>query len=92
MAKYILLVNWEPATATGATFKIYVNPLVAIVMILVLASALYHMRIGMQVIIEDYVHSDGKRTTFKGLLYTTTVVLMIMGTAVIVTFDPSLGG
>jgi cytochrome c-type biogenesis protein CcmF len=25
---YVLLVNWEPATATGATFKIYVNPLV----------------------------------------------------------------
>ncbi|HXQ38388.1 MAG TPA: hypothetical protein VN843_30590, partial [Anaerolineales bacterium] len=22
------LVNWEPASATGATFKIYVNPLV----------------------------------------------------------------
>jgi len=25
---YILLVDWEPATASGATFKIYVNPLV----------------------------------------------------------------
>ena len=25
---YILLVNWEPVSATGATFKIYVNPLV----------------------------------------------------------------
>jgi cytochrome c-type biogenesis protein CcmF len=25
---YVLLVNWEPASATGATFKIYVNPLV----------------------------------------------------------------
>ena len=25
---YILLVDWEPATATEATFKIYVNPLV----------------------------------------------------------------
>lgn len=25
---YILLVNWEPASASGATFKIYVNPLV----------------------------------------------------------------
>jgi len=25
---YILLVDWEPASATGATFKIYVNPLV----------------------------------------------------------------
>jgi cytochrome c-type biogenesis protein CcmF len=25
---YILLVDWEPATAIGATFKVYVNPLV----------------------------------------------------------------
>jgi cytochrome c-type biogenesis protein CcmF len=25
---YVLLVNWEPTTAAGATFKIYVNPLV----------------------------------------------------------------
>jgi cytochrome c-type biogenesis protein CcmF len=25
---YILLVNWEPASATGATFKFFVNPLV----------------------------------------------------------------
>jgi cytochrome c-type biogenesis protein CcmF len=25
---YVLLVNWEPASATGATFKVYVNPLV----------------------------------------------------------------
>jgi cytochrome c-type biogenesis protein CcmF len=25
---YVLLVNWEPASATGATFKIFVNPLV----------------------------------------------------------------
>ena len=25
---YVLLVDWEPASAAGATFKIYVNPLV----------------------------------------------------------------
>ena len=25
---YVLLVDWEPASASGATFKIYVNPLV----------------------------------------------------------------
>jgi cytochrome c-type biogenesis protein CcmF len=25
---YVLLVNWEPATSAGATFKIYINPLV----------------------------------------------------------------
>jgi len=25
---YILLVDWEPASAIGATFKLYINPLV----------------------------------------------------------------
>jgi len=35
------------------------NPLVTLLLIAALVSVLYHMRIGMQVVIEDYVHSDG---------------------------------
>jgi len=54
--------------------------------------ALLHGGNGLRIIIDDYVHSAGLRTAIKGSLYAVIVILMIMGTAVIVTFNPATAG
>ena len=51
--------------------------------------ALLHGTNGLRIIVEDYVRRPGLRAAIKGTLYALTAVLMIMGTAVIVTFDPA---
>jgi succinate dehydrogenase / fumarate reductase membrane anchor subunit len=53
--------------------------------------ALLHGVNGLRIIIEDYVRSPGTRAAVKGALYAVATILMIMGTAVIVTFDPASG-
>lgn len=59
---------------------------------LMLFLGLLHGVNGLRIVIDDYIHRPGVRTAIKGALYGLAAVLMIMGTAVVVTFDPEVGG
>ena len=54
------------------------NPLVAMILLAALISVLIHMRIGMQVIIEDYVHEETSKIVLIMLntFYTVAVALV----------------
>ena len=65
----------EPLDAVRAYFA---SPLVAILASLFAISAAFHMRIGMQVIIEDYVHDESAKLT---LLMANSFFTIVVGLA-----------
>jgi succinate dehydrogenase / fumarate reductase, membrane anchor subunit len=45
---------------------------------------------GLRVVINDYAERDGTRFWLKTLLYTSSVLVLMLGTLVIFTFDPNI--
>ncbi len=56
----ILVVNMVGASH-GQVTALLSSPMVAILMLLGIVSVTYHMWLGMQVVIEDYIHGEGAK-------------------------------
>lgn len=58
---FVILIIAMQGESHGDVVESLRNPIVAILLLLVISSAVYHMKLGMQVIIEDYVHGEGMK-------------------------------
>ena len=80
----VILLTWVLVGLAGADYATVKaalkNPLVTLLLLLFIISGVIHMRLGMQTVIEDYVHSEGRKvvclmlnTFFAGIVALTSV-------------------
>ncbi|HEX6958476.1 MAG TPA: succinate dehydrogenase, hydrophobic membrane anchor protein [Ferrovibrio sp.] len=73
----IRLAGADHATVAAA----FHNPLIAIIALLAILAAFWHLKLGAQVIIEDYIHAEGAK--LATLLAVTFAIFVVGGIAAI---------
>ncbi|HEY8593892.1 MAG TPA: succinate dehydrogenase, hydrophobic membrane anchor protein [Devosiaceae bacterium] len=83
----VLQVGGADRATLVATFA---NPLVAGLTVLLIVSASWHMKLGMQVIVEDYVHSEALK--ILALAGNTLIAFAVAGLAIVSVLKLAFGG
>lgn len=91
LAIFLLALLVHLAGADHATVKTTLSrPLVALPLLLLVLSAAVHMRIGMAVIIEDYVHGEGAKIAL--LMLNTFFSILVGAASALAVLKLSFGG
>lgn len=87
---FVNLVAGEGVTAIDFGFVAgkWASPFWQVWDLLMLWLAMIHGTNGMRTIVNDYAEKDTTRLVLKGLLYFAFVLVVVLGTLVIFTFDP----
>ena len=84
----VAYLTWHIARLAGADYAVVraalKSPLIAVPLLLLILSGVYHMRLGMQTIVEDYVATEGRKVallmlnTFFAILVGLTCVYAVL--------------
>lgn len=66
------------------------DPVVSILLVLMLANLFYHLRLGVQVVIEDYVHAEGLKVA--GMVALTFATVLVAAASIFAVLRISFGG